>query len=90
MTPANDKRRKSILTSLFFRDGGAATLYSLKEELMRVHNLPASTDLVNADLYWLDEIGLIRYAGTTAKITERGADVVKENAAWPASNEGWR
>lgn len=81
-TPEKDKvRRKSLLATLAF--DAVATLAVLRGELESVHGIPASADLVRADLTWLDEMGLCRWNGDLAKITERGRDVVAGRAKFP-------
>lgn len=86
MTDHNQRRRSSLLASLAFAPGGAATVRELRSELETVHNIPASADLVRGDLTWLHEQGLARYGmHDDAQITERGRDVSRRTAPWPGS-----
>lgn len=82
MINATDKKRRtSLLTALYFEPLTSPT--ALAEELEAVHCLIASADLVRADLTWLSEMGLVRFDGRVASVTERGKDVARGRAAFP-------
>ena len=46
-------------------------------------DLLASADLVRADLSWLREVELVRFADDVASLTERGRDVAAGRAVFP-------
>ena len=75
------KRRTSILASLYF-DPLSSTA-DLAEQLETVHGVNASADLIRADLTWLQEMGLARFDGRVASLTERGKDVARGRAKFP-------
>ena len=75
------KRRTSILVSLYFDPLLTPTV--LAEQLETVHGVNASADLVRADLTWLQEMGLARFDGHVASVTERGKDVARGRAKFP-------
>lgn len=75
------KRRNSVLASLFFDPLSSPTY--LCEQLETVHGINASADLVRADLTWLQEMGLVRFDGHVASVTERGKDVARGRAKFP-------
>lgn len=82
MTNAVDKKRRtSLLVSLYFDPLTSAT--ALAEELETVHGITASADLIRADLTWLSEMGLARFDGRVASVTERGKDVARNRAPFP-------
>lgn len=82
MTNEQDKkRRSSILMTLFFDPLSSPTY--LCEQLETVHGINASADLVRADLTWLQEMGLVRFDGRVASVTERGKDVARGRAKFP-------
>lgn len=83
MSTTPDKRRKSLLASLFFADATASTVRNLARDMALVHNVDVSHDVVRGDLTWLKEQGLVQYAQDAALITERGRDVAKGAAPWP-------
>lgn len=79
-----EHRRASLLATLYFEPSGTARITVLVKQMELVHGLVVSTDLVRADLVWLDEIGLARYKDDAAQITERGKDVATNRAKFPA------
>lgn len=81
MHEQDKKRRTSLLAALVFDP--VLTPTQLRHELEITHNVVASVDLVRADLTWLDEVGLVRFNGNVAGITERGRDVVRGSAKFP-------
>lgn len=81
-TPAH--RRHSLLATLYFEPASTARVGTLVRQLEVVHNLVASSDLVRADLMWLQEVELVRLKDDTASLTERGRDVAVGRAAFPA------
>ncbi|MFA9951146.1 hypothetical protein [Dentiradicibacter hellwigii] len=50
-----------------------------------VHGIAASLDLIRADIDWLVEMGLVRFNGELAQITERGRDVAALRAKFPGA-----
>lgn len=82
LTPP-DARRRSLLATLFFAPQGTATVRELVREMDVVHNIAASTDQIRADLSWLQDVDLVRFASDVAQITERGRDVARHAAPWP-------
>lgn len=75
------KRRTSVLVSLYFDPLVSPT--ALTEQLETVHSISASADLVRSDLTWLQEMGLVRFDGHVASVTERGKDVARGRAKFP-------
>jgi hypothetical protein len=82
-TSTPDKRRKSLLATLFFADATASTVHALARDMALVHNQDVSHDVVRGDLTWLREQGLVLYTQDAGLITERGRDVAKGAAPWP-------
>ncbi len=82
-TTAENRRRSSLLATLWFAPASTATVKALVSELSNVHNIAASADQVRGDLTWLQEQGFLRLLQDTAQITERGADVARGVAPWP-------
>lgn len=81
MTDKELARRKALLATLFF--WSLATVIKLRQEMESVHGLAMSADLVRADLDWLSEMGLVRWNGEAAQLTERGRDVAAMRAKFP-------
>lgn len=79
------KRRHSLLASLYFEAASAARVRTLVRQMDVVHNIAASSDLVRADLMWLQEMELVRLKDDLATLTERGRDVATGFAEFPAS-----
>ncbi|WP_234086772.1 hypothetical protein [Azonexus sp. R2A61] len=77
------RRRGSLLSTLFFEP--LATVPRLRSEMETVHGIACSADLIRADLTWLQEMGLVRWNGEAAQITERGRDVVAGRAKFPGA-----
>ena len=80
MTPET-KRRKSILLSVALEPG--LGVKKIRHELEFVHFIAASHDVVRADLLWLSELGLVKFADDTAMATERGIDIAQSRAGFP-------
>ena len=78
-------RRASLLATLYFEPAGTARVGMLARQLELVHGLVVSSDLVRADLAWLDEIGLVRLRDDSAQMTERGRDVATGRAEFPGA-----
>ena len=85
--PANPAahRRHSLLATLYFEPQGSARVGTLVRQMELVHNLVVSSDLVRADLMWLDEVGLVRVKDDAAQVTERGRDVATSRAQFPGA-----
>ena len=83
VTPAH--RRHSLLLSLFQCDNSAARTPELVREMELTHSLAVSSDLVRADLMWLEEMGLIKFKADAAQLIERGRDVVLRRAEFPGA-----
>jgi hypothetical protein len=81
ITPAH--RRHSLLLTLYQCDNSCARVSELVREMELIHSLAVSSDLVRADLMWLDEMGLLRYKDDNAQLIERGRDVVFKRAEFP-------
>lgn len=81
MTDMELARRKALVATLFF--WAAAPALKLRQEMETVHGIAMSTDLVRADLDWLQEMGLVRWNGEAAQLTERGRDVAALRAKFP-------
>ncbi len=79
------KRRHSLLASLYFEQASTARVRTLVRQMDVVHNIAASSDLVRADLMWLQEMELVRFKDDLATLTERGRDVATGFAEFPAS-----
>ncbi|MDP3926171.1 MAG: hypothetical protein U1E02_28150 [Hydrogenophaga sp.] len=80
-TPAH--RRHSLLATLYFETASTARVGALVRQMEVVHNIVASTDLVRADLMWLQEVELVRLKDDVASLTERGRDVATGRAVFP-------
>jgi hypothetical protein len=78
MTPADKKRRNSLLASLAFA-GGSAPARVLRDDLESVHNLPVTLDRVRADLRVLADLGAVTYetVGDLAGLTAEGREHVQ-------------
>jgi hypothetical protein len=76
-------RRHSLLATLYFEPASTARVGALVRQMEVVHNIVASSDLVRADLMWLQEVELARVKDDTATLTERGRDVAVGRAAFP-------
>ena len=83
MTESEARRRKSLLATIAFEP--AIGLTRLRAELDVVHGIAASLDLIRADIDWLVEMGLIRFNGELAQITERERDVAALRAKFPGA-----
>ena len=81
MTEAEKRRRSALLATLSFDQ--IATVRNLRDNLDTVHGILASSDLIRADLGWLQEMGLARFDGEAAQCTERGMDVARGRAKFP-------
>lgn len=81
MNDGEKRRRKALLATLSFDQ--VATIRTLRTEMETVHGIPASADLLRADLGWLSEMGLVRFDGEAAQCTERGMDVARLRAKFP-------
>lgn len=81
MTENEKRRRNALLATLSFDP--LATVGKLRSEMEIVHGIPASADLIRADLGWLAEMGLVRFDGQAAQCTERGMDVARLRAKFP-------
>lgn len=81
--PTPEKRRESLLATLFFATNSTATVRVLAREMGEVHNIVTSHDQVRGDLTWLAEQGFLRVLDDMAQISERGRDVARGNAPWP-------
>lgn len=86
--PKPAHRRHSLLASLYFETNSTARVRTLVRQMDLVHNVAVSTDLVRADLMWLQEVGLVRLKDDTAMLTERGSDVATGFAEFPAQADG--
>jgi hypothetical protein len=80
-TPAH--RRHSLLATLYFEPASTASVLALVRQMALCHSLAVSSDLVRADLMWLDEMGLLRYRDDMAQLSERGRDVAQARAEFP-------
>lgn len=80
----NDTRRASVLATLYFAPACTATLRELLRDMENVLDKPMSAERMRRDLAWLAQAGLVRVASDTAQITERGRDVARHTAPWPA------
>lgn len=80
-TEQDKKRRTSVLASLYFDP--LSSIPALTEQLETIHGVTASADLVRSDLTWLQEMGLVRFDGRVASVTERGKDVARARAKFP-------
>ncbi len=81
MTEKETTRRNAMLATVYFWT--TATVLRLREEMSTVHGLAVSADLIRADLDWLQEMGLVRWNGEAAQVTERGRDVASLRAKFP-------
>lgn len=81
ITPSH--RRFSLLATLYFEPASTARIGQLAHQMELVHSLAMSTDLVRADLVWLQEVGLLRVQDEVAQLTERGRDVAQGRAPFP-------
>lgn len=81
---ARAARRASVLATLYFAPAATATLRELVRDMERVHSTAVSAERMRCDLAWLAQAGLVRLAEDTAQITERGRDVARRAAPWPA------
>ena len=61
MSETEKRRRKALLATLSFDQ--VATVRKLRGDMENVHGIPASADLIRADLSWLSEMGLVRFDG---------------------------
>lgn len=77
------QRRYSLLLTLFQCDNSQARIPELVRDMELIHCLNVSSDLVRADLIWLQEMGLIKFKQDAAQLIERGRDVVFNRAAFP-------
>ena len=77
-------RRKALVATLFF--WAAASVLKLRQEMESVHGIAMSSDLVRADLDWLSEMGLVRWNGEAAQLTERGRDIAAMRAKFPGED----
>lgn len=82
-TTTQNRRRSSLLATLWFAPASTASVRWLQAELVNIHNIQASTDQVRGDLTWLQEQGFVRLVQDTAQTTERGGDVARGAAPWP-------
>lgn len=84
--PTNSlERRRSLLATLYFEPACTARVRQLVLQMELVHNLALSSDLVRADLCWLQEVGLVQLKGDTGQLTERGCDVAQSRASFPGA-----
>lgn len=75
----NEHQRRSILTALHAMVGFGAN-HSMVRDTCASFGVAMSGDTIKAELYWLEEQGLVRLKSTgsylIAELTGRGADVV--------------
>jgi energy-converting hydrogenase A subunit M len=73
---ATDRRRKAILSLLFFAPGQTLTARALRDDLEETHGQIATVDKVRADLAWLADVEFIARVEDAATLTETGREIV--------------
>lgn len=81
MTDKELTRRRSLLATIYF--WSLISVLQLRQEMESVHGIAMSADLVRVDLDWLAEMGLVRWNGEAAQLTERGRDIAMGRAKLP-------
>lgn len=80
---AEIRRRRAILSLLFFAPGQSMTARRLRDQLEAVHGQVVTVDKVRADILWLKDVDLADGTADAATLTERGRDVFLDRTAMP-------